>query len=147
AWDRIRETQERDHGRPTPMPRPEVSLVIPIYNEEEVLPQLDARLKDLLKRLGKIDAEVVFVNDGSKDKSIEILRRMASHETRYRVIGFSRNFGHQRAITAGMDKSRGQAVVVMDADLQDPPEVIVQMVDKWREGYDVVYGRRRSRAG
>jgi polyisoprenyl-phosphate glycosyltransferase len=126
--------------------RPELSLVIPIYNEEEVLPQLDVRLKELLKTLA-IDTEVVFVNDGSKDRSIDILRRMASHELRYRVIGFSRNFGHQRAITAGMEKSRGQAVVVMDADLQDPPEVILEMVAKWREGYDVVYGRRRSREG
>jgi len=126
--------------------RPELSLVIPIYNEEEVLPQLDVRLKELLKTLA-IDTEVVFVNDGSKDKSIDLLRRMASHEPRYRVIGFSRNFGHQRAITAGMEKSRGRAVVVMDADLQDPPEVILEMVAKWREGYDVVYGRRRSRAG
>lgn len=128
------------------MPRPELSLVIPIYNEEEVLPQLDSRLQGLLGRLG-IDAEVVFVNDGSKDQSIEILRRMAANESRYRVIGFSRNFGHQRAITAGMEKSRGKAVVVMDADLQDPPEVILEMVAKWREGYDVVYGRRRSREG
>lgn len=128
------------------MPRPELSLVIPIYNEAEVLPQLDVRLKELLDKLG-MDTEVVFVNDGSRDESMEILRRMASHEPRYKVIGFSRNFGHQRAITAGMDKSRGRAVVVMDADLQDPPEVILEMVDKWHQGYDVVYGRRRSRAG
>lgn len=128
------------------MPRPELSLVIPIYNEAEVLPQLDVRLKELLEKLA-IDTEVVFVNDGSRDGSLEILRRMASHELRYKVISFSRNFGHQRAITAGMDKSRGRAVVVMDADLQDPPEVILEMVEKWRQGYDVVYGRRRSRAG
>jgi dolichol-phosphate mannosyltransferase len=126
--------------------RPELSLVIPIYNEEEVLPQLDVRLQELLAKLAT-DTEVVFVNDGSKDQSIDILRRMASHEPRYRVLGFSRNFGHQRAITAGMEKSRGRAVVVMDADLQDPPEVILEMVAKWREGYDVVYGRRKSRAG
>jgi dolichol-phosphate mannosyltransferase len=128
------------------VPRPELSLVIPIYNEAEVLPQLDVRLKELLDKLG-MDTEVVFVNDGSRDDSMEILRRMASHEPRYKVLGFSRNFGHQRAITAGMDKSRGRAVVVMDADLQDPPEVILEMVEKWHQGYDVVYGRRRSRAG
>lgn len=126
--------------------RPELSLVIPIYNEEEVLPQLDLRLKELLTKLA-VDAEVVFVNDGSKDKSIEILRRMASHELRYKVLSFSRNFGHQRAITAGMEKSRGRAVVVMDADLQDPPEVILEMVERWKQGFDVVYGRRRSREG
>lgn len=128
------------------MPRPEVSLVIPIYNEEEVLPRLDERLEVLLT---KIDAtcEVVFVDDGSKDESLALLRTMVTREPRYRVVSFSRNFGHQRAITAGMDASRGKAVVVMDADLQDPPEVIVEMLAKWREGYDVVYGKRRSREG
>jgi dolichol-phosphate mannosyltransferase len=126
--------------------RPELSLVIPIYNEEEVLPQLDVRVKELLDRLA-LDAEIVFVNDGSRDRSLDLLREMAAREPRYRVIGFSRNFGHQRAITAGMDKSRGKAVVVMDADLQDPPEVILEMVERWRAGYDVVYGLRRSREG
>jgi dolichol-phosphate mannosyltransferase len=126
--------------------RPEVSLVIPIYNEEAVLPQLDERLLALLERLG-VAAEVVFVDDGSKDGSLEMLRTMVAREPRYRAVSFSRNFGHQRAITAGMDASRGQAIVVMDADLQDPPEVILEMLAKWREGYDVVYGRRRSRAG
>src|ERR1700710_2757883 len=128
------------------MPRPELTLVIPIYNEEEVLPQLDVRLKELLKQLA-VTTEVLFVNDGSKDKSLDILRSLCARESRYRAISFSRNFGHQRAITAGMDKSRGRAVVVMDADLQAPPEVILQMVEKWKQGYDVVYGRRRSRVG
>ncbi|MBX3228457.1 MAG: glycosyltransferase [Labilithrix sp.] len=129
------------------MSRPELSLVIPIYNEEEVLPQLDVRLKELLGKLDGLTTEVVFVNDGSKDASMDILRRMAGHEPRYKVLGFSRNFGHQRAITAGMDKARGRAIVVMDADLQDPPEVILEMVAKWKQGFDVVYGRRRSRVG
>jgi polyisoprenyl-phosphate glycosyltransferase len=131
---------------PRRLPRPELSLVIPIYNEEEVLPQLGDRLADLLAKLGA-DCEVVFVDDGSKDESLALLRGLAAKEPRFRVASFSRNFGHQRAITAGMDLARGKAVVVMDADLQDPPEVIVEMVAKWREGYDVVYGRRRSRAG
>ena len=129
------------------MPRPEVTLVIPIYNEEAVLPQLDERLLSLLRTLGDITTEVIFVNDGSKDRSLELLRTMILREPRYRAVSFSRNFGHQRAITAGMDASRGRAVVVMDADLQDPPEVIQEMIAKWREGYDVVYGKRRSRAG
>ncbi|MDB4943530.1 MAG: hypothetical protein JWP97_3064 [Labilithrix sp.] len=129
------------------MPRPEVSLVIPIYNEEAVLPRLDERLGQLLAALGDLTTEVVFVDDGSKDRSMTLLRAMVAREPRYRALSFSRNFGHQRAITAGMDASRGRAVVVMDADLQDPPEVILEMVKKWREGYDVVYGRRRSRAG
>ncbi len=128
------------------MPRPVVSLVIPIYNEEEVLPTLGARLSDLVGKLG-VDWEVVFVNDGSRDRSLELLRAAAAAEERYRVISFSRNFGHQRAITAGLDAARGEAVVVMDADLQDPPEVVVEMLAKWREGYDVVYGKRRSREG
>lgn len=128
------------------MPRPELSLVIPIYNEEEVLPKLAARLAELLKTLA-IDTEVVFVDDGSKDKSLALLRGLAEKEPRYRVVSFARNFGHQRAITCGMDMTRGKAVVVMDADLQDPPEVILEMVAKWRDGYDVVYGRRRSREG
>ena len=129
------------------MPRPEVSLVIPIYNEEAVLPVLDERLIALLDKLGDLSCEVVFVDDGSKDKSLALLRTMVQREKRYRAVSFSRNFGHQRAITAGMDAARGKAVVVMDADLQDPPEVILEMVAKWRDGYDVVYGRRRSRAG
>lgn len=126
--------------------RPELSLVIPIYNEEEVLPQLGERVAQLLETLA-VDCEVVFVDDGSKDDSLRLLRELAAKEPRFRVASFSRNFGHQRAITCGMDLARGKAVVVMDADLQDPPEVIVEMVAKWREGYDVVYGRRRSRAG
>lgn len=128
------------------MPRPELSLVIPIYNEEEVLPQLDGRVRELLTTLA-LDAEVVFVNDGSRDRSMDLLREMATREPRYKVVGFARNFGHQRAITAGIDHARGKAVVVMDADLQDPPEVILEMVKKWREGFDVVYGRRRTREG
>jgi dolichol-phosphate mannosyltransferase len=128
------------------MARPEISLVIPIYNEEEVLPKLGERLTELTAQL---DAtwEVVFVDDGSSDKSLELLRTAAGNEVRYRVLAFSRNFGHQRAITAGVDAARGNAVVVMDADLQDPPEVVLEMIARWRDGFDVVYGRRRSRAG
>jgi dolichol-phosphate mannosyltransferase len=128
------------------VPRPELSLVIPIYNEEEVLPSLESRLLGMLRDIGET-CEIVFVDDGSKDRSIDLLRDMASREPRFRVLSFSRNFGHQRAITAGMDAARGKAIVIMDADLQDPPEVVVEMVAKWREGFDVVYGRRRSRQG
>ena len=121
------------------MPRPTLSFVLPIYNEEAVIPELHTRLQDFLAKLG-LDAEVVFVNDGSKDRSMELLRAIAAKDARYRILSFSRNFGHQGAITAGVDYARGRAVVVMDADLQDPPEVVVQMVAKWREGFDVVYG-------
>jgi dolichol-phosphate mannosyltransferase len=130
-------------------PRPTLSLVLPIYNEEEVIPELHARLQEFLGKLAAsgADAEVVFVNDGSKDRSMELLRGVAAGEPRYRVLSFARNFGHQTAITAGLDYARGKAVVVMDADLQDPPEVVLEMVAKWREGFDVVYGKRRTREG
>jgi dolichol-phosphate mannosyltransferase len=131
---------EPQRGRPT------LSLVLPIYNEEEVIPELHRQLQEFLAKLA-LPAEVVFVNDGSRDRSMELLRGIATEEPRYRVVSFARNFGHQRAITAGIDFARGKAVVVMDADLQDPPEVVLEMVAKWREGFDVVYGRRRKRAG
>jgi dolichol-phosphate mannosyltransferase len=126
--------------------RPTLSLVLPIYNEEEVIPELHKRLEDFLTKLG-LPSEVVFVNDGSRDRSMELLRELAKAEPRYRVLSFARNFGHQTAITAGVDYARGKAVVVMDADLQDPPEIVLAMVEKWREGFDVVYGRRRKREG
>jgi polyisoprenyl-phosphate glycosyltransferase len=128
------------------MPRPVLSLVLPIYNEEEVIPELHTQLQAFLTAL-HLDAEVIFVNDGSKDLSLQMLSGIAAAEPRYRVLSFSRNFGHQTAITAGIDYARGHAVVVMDADLQDPPEVVLEMVAKWREGYDVVYGKRLTRAG
>lgn len=128
------------------MPRPTLSFVLPIFNEEEVIPELHARLQEFLAKLG-MSSEIVFVNDGSKDRSMELLRSLAKGEPRYRILSFARNFGHQTAITAGIDYARGAAVVVMDADLQDPPEVVLEMVAKWREGFDVVYGKRRKREG
>jgi dolichol-phosphate mannosyltransferase len=127
-------------------PRPTLSLVIPIYNEEETLPELHSRLTSFLASIGET-WEVVFVNDGSKDRSADMLRELAAEVPQYRVITFGRNFGHQIAITAGMDYAQGDAVVVMDADLQDPPEVVVDMIAKWREGFDVVYGVRSKRLG
>ncbi len=126
--------------------RPTLSLVLPIYNEEEVIPELHNRLREFMGKLG-LSSEVIFVNDGSRDRSMELLRGIADGEPRYRVLSFARNFGHQAAITAGIDSARGSAVVVMDADLQDPPEVVLTMIAKWREGFDVVYGRRRKRVG
>lgn len=127
-----------------------LSIVIPIFNEEATIGELESRLSALLTRLSatrNLDWEVVFVNDGSRDRSLELLRAVAAKDRRYRLLSFSRNFGHQMAITAGMDRAEGDAVVVMDADLQDPPEVVEQMVDRWREGYDVVYGVRAKRHG
>ncbi len=133
------------------MHRPTLSLVLPIYNEEAVLPELHARLQTFLADLiasGRIEsAEVLFVNDGSRDGSMKLLREYAAADTRYRVLSLARNFGHQKAITAGIDRARGEAVVIMDADLQDPPDVVVQMLDKWREGFDVVYAKRGKREG
>lgn len=122
------------------------SLVLPIFNEEAVLPVLLQRIDRLLDALDG-PAEAIFVDDGSNDSSAIFLRFKAKRDPRYRFIGLSRNFGHQPAITAGMDAARGQAIVVMDADLQDPPEVVLDMVAKWREGFDVVYARRISRQG
>jgi dolichol-phosphate mannosyltransferase len=126
------------------------SVVIPIYNEEEGIPELDRRLRALLEGLAQelgLVWEVVFVNDGSLDRSLALLRELAEKESRYKIISFSRNFGHQLAITAGIDRAEGDAVVVMDADLQDPPEVVREMVLRWLDGFDVVYGARMKRHG
>ena len=132
-----------------PTARPGLSLVIPIYNEEPVIPELERRLGAVLSGLETlVDSwEVVLVDDGSKDRSFELLSLMADKEPRYKIVSFARNFGHQMAITAGLDRAEGDAVVIMDADLQDPPEVIASMIEKWREGWDVVYGVRKSRKG
>ncbi|HEX7499223.1 MAG TPA: glycosyltransferase family 2 protein, partial [Polyangia bacterium] len=126
--------------------RPILSVVIPVFNEEETIPELDRRLRAFLAELGAT-WEVVFVDDGSRDASAKLLAEMASIEPRFKVISFSRNFGHQIAITAGMDRAEGEAVVVMDADLQDPPEVVRSMLARWREGFDVVYAVRGRRLG
>lgn len=135
--------------RPELMNRPELSLVIPIFNEEAIIDELERRLVGIVGSIPTVGEawEVVLVNDGSRDGSLEMLRGVAGRDTRFKVLSFSRNFGHQMAITAGVDRAEGQAVIVMDADLQDPPEVIGEMVARWREGFDVVYGVRRSRAG
>jgi dolichol-phosphate mannosyltransferase len=129
--------------------RPELSIVIPIFNEEPIIEELERRLTAILRDLPSVGEawEVVLINDGSSDDSLRLLRGVAARDARFKVLSFSRNFGHQVAITAGVDRAEGQAVIVMDADLQDPPEVIAEMIAKWRSGYDVVYGVRRSRAG
>lgn len=131
------------------MTLPLLSVVIPVYNEQDTIPELDRRLKAMLANLPQVgnDWEVLFVDDGSRDQSRELLISLAEQENRYRVIAFSRNFGHQFAITAGVDRAEGNAVVVMDADLQDPPSVIAQMLQKQAEGFDVIYGVRRKRKG
>ena len=120
------------------------SLVIPVYNEAQVLPLFFERMDALLDRLDG-PAEVVLVNDGSQDASLGIMHRKTCEDARYRVLNLSRNFGHQVAITAGLDSAAGDAVIVMDADLQDPPEVVLQMVEQWQGGFDVVSARRERR--
>jgi polyisoprenyl-phosphate glycosyltransferase len=122
------------------------SIVIPIYNEEESFPALVRRLREVMDRLDG-PAEVVLVDDGSRDASYELMTAVNREDPRFKVLQLSRNFGHQIAITAGMDVTAGQAVIVMDADLQDPPEVILQMAARWQEGYEVVYAVREHREG
>jgi dolichol-phosphate mannosyltransferase len=130
--------------------RPAVSLVLPVYNEAGIIPELDRRLRAFFAEVesGVGDNwEVIFVNDGSQDESLPLLKQLAAAEPRYKVLVFARNFGHQMAITAGLDRAEGDAVVIMDADLQDPPEVVKQMLARWREGFDVVYAVRSKRHG
>ena len=121
------------------------SIVIPVFNEEAVLPVLLRRLDQLLARFQE-PAEAIFVDDGSSNSSPLVLQDLAGRDPRFRYVGLSRNFGHQIAITAGMDAAQGNAIVVMDADLQDPPEIVDQLIAKWKEGYDVVHARRLSPA-
>ena len=122
------------------------SFVIPIFNEEAVLPLLVARMDLLLAGLDGA-AEVIFVDDGSSDASASWLAARTKLNPAFRFIALSRNFGHQMAITAGMDAARGEAIIVMDADLQDPPEVVTDMIARWKDGFQVVYAKRLSRAG
>ncbi|TGK53415.1 glycosyltransferase [Leptospira kanakyensis] len=123
-----------------------LSLIIPCYNEEEVLDILKKRLRETIFKF-QVKTEIILVNDGSSDLTIVGLMQWAKEDANVRVISLARNFGHQIAVTAGMDHARGDAVVVMDADLQDPPEIILEMLKKYEEGYDVVYGQRLARSG
>jgi glycosyltransferase involved in cell wall biosynthesis len=125
---------------------PTYSLVVPIFNEETVIPILLRRLDALLEALDA-EAEVIVVDDGSDDTSAIVIEAKARADKRYRLIKLSRNFGHQIAITSGLDHAAGRAVIVMDADLQDPPEVVLKMIAKWKEGFDVVSAERASRQG
>ncbi len=130
--------------KPAMAPHPTLSLVVPVYNEHETLPTFYQRATAALETL-KVPFEMIFVDDGSTDGSFEDLRALAQRDPRVRVISFSRNFGHQTAVTAGLHYARGQAVAVIDADLQDPPEFVPKMFEKWREGYQVVYAVRKTR--
>ncbi|MFC2015656.1 glycosyltransferase family 2 protein [Chloroflexota bacterium] len=125
-------------------PPPQLSVVLPIYNEAENIPSLYSRLTDVLKAQGD-SYELVFVDDGSVDGSLALLRDLARDDREMTIVELARNFGHQVAISAGLDFARGDGVIVMDADLQDPPEVLPEFIAKWREGYDVVYAIRARR--
>ena len=122
------------------------SVIVPMFNEEEVLGETCRRLRHVMDESGE-RYEIVFINDGSRDKTADMLRAVCQEDKRMKLIDFSRNFGHQCAITAGMDFAGGQCMVIIDGDLQDPPELIPGMIALWRSGYDIVYGKRTSREG
>lgn len=126
--------------------QPEISVIAPIFNEVGNIAELYRRVKETMEKIGEL-WELILVDDGSTDGSTEKIRELARQDKHVRPVIFARNFGHQLAVTAGLDYSRGQAVVMIDSDLQDPPEVIAELVEKWRTGYDVVYAVRSEREG
>ncbi len=123
-----------------------ISIIIPIYNEQGNIDRLINRLKGVIAQLN-IDCEYIFINDGSKDDSINIIKNLAKIDSSVKFINFSRNFGHQIAVTAGLDKAKGDRIVIIDADLQDPPELIIDMYNKMDDGFEVVYAKRKARKG
>jgi polyisoprenyl-phosphate glycosyltransferase len=128
------------------MSRKLISIVVPMYYEEKVADECYKRLKSVMDGCG-YEYELVFVNDGSRDGTLDILERTAGNDRNVKVLSFSRNFGHQVAVTAGIDKAKGNAIIIIDADLQDPPELISEMLKLWEQGYDVVYAKRKRRKG
>ena len=124
-----------------------ISVVIPMYYEEEVANECYNRMKEVLKKLKDYEYEIIFVNDGIKDKTLEILEKIAEKDKNVKVLSFARNFGHQCAVTAGLKYVTGDAIVIIDADLQDPPELIPDMLKLWEEGNEVIYGKRKMRKG
>lgn len=124
-----------------------ITLVIPMYYEEKVANECYKRVKENLDKLESYEYEIIFVNDGSKDKTLEILEEISKKDDNVKIISFSRNFGHQAAVTAGLQYVTGDCILIMDADLQDPPELIPDMLKLWEEGNEVIYGQRKSREG
>lgn len=121
-----------------------ISIVVPMYNEQEVAIEFYNRVTKVLENIN-LNYEIIVVNDGSRDKTLEILLELIKRDEHIKIINFSRNFGHQAAITAGIENATGDAIITIDADLQDPPEVIVNLIEKWQEGFDIVYAKRKSR--
>ena len=126
---------------------PELSIIAPVYNEEENIRVLYDKLSCILEGLAGKDYEIVFINDGSTDSSINIIKSLSTEDPKVKYIDFSRNFGHQNAVFAGLENCKGQTIVIIDTDLQDPPEVIIEMYKKYQEGFDVVYAKRLEREG
>lgn len=124
-----------------------ISVIVPMYFEEEVAKECYNRLKNVLDNIQNYEYELIFINDGSKDKTLTILEEIANEDRNVKVISFSRNFGHQCAVTAGIKYVTGDAIVIIDADLQDPPELIPEMLKLWEQGYEVIYGKRKERKG
>ncbi len=124
-----------------------ISVVIPMYNEEEVVKTSYLRISHVLKALKQYDYEMIMVDDGSKDETFTILQKLAKEDEKVKVLSFARNFGHQAAVTAGIQYVTGDAIVIIDADLQDPPELLPEMIALWEEGNEVIYGKRKSRKG
>lgn len=140
------ELEETSEGAEQAISHPVYSIVAPIFNEEETLPHFYQRVVEVMEPLGE-PFELILVNDGSLDGSYSVMRTLHQQDARVRVVDFSRNFGHQIAISAGLDHSRGDAVIVIDSDLQDPPEVIPRLISSWKNGAEVVYAQRSKRVG
>ena len=124
-----------------------ISIVVPMYNEEEVVNNFYERIHNILINIDGFDYEIISIDDGSKDKTLEKLKKIAEIDNRLKIISFSRNFGHQNAVTAGLKYVSGDCAIIIDADLQDPPESIKDMIKLWEQGNDIVYGKRRVRQG
>ena len=124
-----------------------ISVIVPMYYEEKVAEECYNRLTNVLKNIKDYEYEIIVINDGSKDKTLEILEKLAQNDENLKVISFTRNFGHQAAVTAGLKYVTGDAIVIIDADMQDPPELIPEMLKLWEEGNEVIYGKRKTREG
>lgn len=129
------------------MENKKISLVVPMYYEEKVVNECYKRLTEVLQKIENYDYEIIFINDGSKDKTLELLEEIAEKDDKVKILSFARNFGHQCAVTAGLKHVSGDAIVIIDADLQDPPELIPDMLKLWEEGNQVIYGKRKTRDG